>query len=90
VLLSKKSHAIDHLDRSFACRLQALVESGVLTLEELYSLGGDDAFDSSALEGLQTCFSLESPATERRQLVPEMFDQLFQLRESGPFRSYAV
>jgi superfamily II helicase len=90
VLLSEKPHAIDHLLSAFAGGGEALGQTGVLTLEELHALRGDDALDSRRLEGLESRLRLQRATSKRSELVAQVLDQLLELRERGSFRSYAV
>jgi hypothetical protein len=90
VLLSEKPDAIDHLLSPFAGGGEALGQAGVLTLEELHALRGDDAFDSRRFEGLESRLRLQRATSKRSELVAQVLDQLLELRERGSFRSYAV
>jgi hypothetical protein len=90
VLLPEEANPVDHLLGAGASRFETAAETGVLPLEELHSLGGDDSFDSARFETLETRLGLERATTKGCQLVTEMLYQLLQLRERGYFRTCAV
>jgi hypothetical protein len=90
VLLPEETDAVDHLLGTLASSRQALVETGILSLEELDALGGNDALDPGGFKRLQPCLSLQRTTTEGCELITEVLDKLLELRERGFFRTYAV
>ena len=90
MLLSEEPDAIDHLLSSRTGSLESTVETGILFLEELDALGRHNALNSGDFQALESSFCLEGAAPKRSELVAQMLDQLLQLREGGPLRSYAV
>jgi hypothetical protein len=90
MLLAQKANTVDHLLGPGACRIEPTRETGVLRLQKVNPLRRHDSLHSGGLETLDARLRLECTAAKRGELVTEMFHQLFQLRECGYFRPYAV
>jgi hypothetical protein len=90
MLLPEKPDAVDHLLSSGTRCIETSGETGILFLEELNALRGDNALHAGRLEALDPRLGLKRATTERCELVTEVLDQHLQLRKCGYFRTYAV
>jgi hypothetical protein len=83
MLLTKEPDTIQHLPGASARCFKPSLQLCVLALESVHVLGIDSLSPRCTREELDPRFGVERAAAKRRELVPQMSDELLELAECG-------
>lgn len=90
MLLPEEADAIENLAGSGARRFEALFQLGVFHLQFFHALGADAHAARGRIDRLDSRLRLKRAATEARQLIAKMANELLKLVEGKRVRTFAV